>query len=520
MLQRLGNTKCFNLIIHNLYRTNLPSGAYPPPPNVPTQYYQMPSAVPPVNLPNFNISGNVKAAPWHKAASSSQATGIRPSYSSATTGSKVNFNVTQVPVLKTATAPGTQKKTNPIPVSINSAGPKTSNVAPKDEWASNIKAYVERAFLSCKSPDQRDKMEHILRVKIKDAIANETMSKINWESEPIPEISSGLPPVKESNIQLNQKKNQAKVKQPAVALNAEDLKRLERAKRFEADQKAFKKQQAQNQLALQNVRIEDNQADVIDWDEYTIVGTCQKLEKPYLRLTSAPDPATVRPLPVLKLALKMLKDKWRSGTDYGYICDQFKSLRQDMTVQRIKSDFTVQVYEIHARIAIEQGDLGEYNQCQTQLKVLYAIGLSGFELEFMAYRLLYLIHCRNKQAINQFMGDLSEEQRDNEAVSHALKVRSAIAVGNYSQLFQLYATAPNMGAYLMDLFIPRERSMTLITMLKAFRPTLSLSYVSKTLAFTSEAECKNWLISEVGDYSFVSNNIIDCKSTLAAIISK
>jgi hypothetical protein len=27
-------------------------------------------------------------------------------------------------------------------------------------------------------------------------------------------------------------------------------------------------------------------ADVIDWDEYTIVGTCTKLEKNYLRLTS------------------------------------------------------------------------------------------------------------------------------------------------------------------------------------------------------------------------------------------
>lgn len=31
-----------------------------------------------------------------------------------------------------------------------------------------------------------------------------------------------------------------------------------------------------------------------DWDALTIKGTCQKIEKPYLRLTSAPDPATVR----------------------------------------------------------------------------------------------------------------------------------------------------------------------------------------------------------------------------------
>lgn len=35
--------------------------------------------------------------------------------------------------------------------------------------------------------------------------------------------------------------------------------------------------------------------DVIDWDQMTIKGTCQKVEKKYLRLTSAPDPSTVRP---------------------------------------------------------------------------------------------------------------------------------------------------------------------------------------------------------------------------------
>jgi SAC3 family protein LENG8/THP3 len=45
-----------------------------------------------------------------------------------------------------------------------------------------------------------------------------------------------------------------------------------------------------------------------------------------------PDPATIRPLPVLKKTLELLKTKWREENNYGYICDQFKSMRQDLTV--------------------------------------------------------------------------------------------------------------------------------------------------------------------------------------------
>lgn len=198
-----------------------------------------------------------------------------------------------------------------------------------------------------------------------------------------------------------------------------------------------------------------------------VVGTNMALEKSYFRLTAPPKAETVRPLHVLEKTLAMLTKKWKAEKNYNYICNQFKSLRQDLTVQHIKNAFTVKVYEIHARISLEKGDTGEYNQCQTQLKALYAQNLGGNPAEFKAYRILYFVYTCNKTDMNDMLAELTPADKSHEWIKHALDVRSALALGNYHKFFRLYLQAQNMGGYLMDMFIERERLAALANMSRA-----------------------------------------------------
>jgi hypothetical protein len=251
-----------------------------------------------------------------------------------------------------------------------------------------------------------------------------------------------------------------------------------------------------------------------DYENMTIRGTCQTLEKDYLRLTAPPRAELVRPLPILQQHLHNLKiERANQNRDYSWYCSQLKAIRQDCTVQRIQNAFTVDVYETHARIALEEKDLNEYNQCQTQLKELYLSFCHGKENaekevalrnqnEFIAYRLLYYVVLATESHkygsssdIFKIMLSLTHHQLNDRIIKHALAVREACCTDilNYYSFFRLWKESSNIGAshmkYLMDRIASPVRYDALHRICKAYRPTLvPIEFLIRSLGFEDDSE--------------------------------
>lgn len=111
----------------------------------------------------------------------------------------------------------------------------------------------------------------------------------------------------------------------------------------------------------------------------------------------------------------------------------------------------------------------------------------------MAYRILYYVYTGNVIEMNSVMNELNEKAQERDEIKHALNVRESVALNNWHRFFLLYKECPNMGRYIMKRMFRKIRINSLKMIYIAFRPIISVKWISNELGFDSLDECKKFL---------------------------
>jgi len=370
--------------------------------------------------------------------------------------------------------------------------------------------------------------------------------------------------VKNTSGWFSQAGNSFKVK----VTKDEKKRRKEREMRFSANQSvqnSHKEEKSSDEddallksisSALSSSRIPGEPKKKRSRQSVNLVGRNRHLEKPYFRLTMFPKAEDVRPLNVLRQSLKHIKEQYLKDEDFTWANEQLKSVRQDITVQGLKSAFVLEVYETHARILLEHGDLNEFNQCQTMIHslttgVAESIGgdflddteLLGYEDdgdmklllsqtderkdEFGGYRLLYALvqNADVNMSLNETRLTVKEKTKDSSSQTlssclHAIQVAKAVIHNDYRHFFQLYDTAPHLSAFLMDFLVKRVRDAAYERIVASYRPSIGIEQFRTSLNFEDLDETKRFLkqsgavfIKEKGEPRFW----VDCKASKTRI---
>ena len=308
---------------------------------------------------------------------------------------------------------------------------------------------------------------------------------------------------------------------PTKKQNQVELKkRAERAQKFKDHLMEFDDTSAPLQSVNVVYEFGNDEDDVFEkTGEYAVVGTCKTMEKRYFRLTSAPDPTLVRPEPVLAKWLIELESIWAAKSrDWKYIEDQMKAIRQDLTVQNLRGELTTRVYELNARWALESGDLGQFNQCQTQLKNLHEQCVSSSAYEFISYRLLYYYYQNLRVDEQIFLKHIyaNPDICNHPNVQFALQVRTAATTNNFSEYFRLARLAPTCSAshiqFLMRAFEERQRVFAVLVLTKAFITQIRIDWLANIIGLDFES-CSKFLHAHGA--VFKNNEALDPKASHA-----
>lgn len=237
------------------------------------------------------------------------------------------------------------------------------------------------------------------------------------------------------------------------------------------------------------------------------VGRSTAMERAYTRYEPLVD--DIRPLPVLRSAFLYIVRRAKAmeaaeGVKAGqkYLSDQLKGMRQDLRVQNIVTGFTVKVYEQHAQLCLEMGDIGEFNQCQAALKHLYESPALNLERcharDFFLYRVVYLTLSEQYDSLSTELITFTNAQLtgatphgmdvDKNTMNRTLALCNACVNGDTSTICRLLRDFPVYMSYLVRIYLQKLRITWLREILVAMKGSLTMRFLMASLGFTAVAE--------------------------------
>lgn len=294
----------------------------------------------------------------------------------------------------------------------------------------SLKSYAERCFSACSTEKEKDIMESALKEKL-SRLNQRDLASMDWVKEPIPFLSAST-----------------------------------------KDIEPLKKKTCFPNSSLPQVKV----------DISSVKGTCSALEKAYFRLTSEADPSTVRPEPILKQSFAFVLDKWEKEQNVPYIIEQLKSIRQDISIQSIKNDFAIQVYETNCKIALVSNQFDELVQCLGQLMALYKTFPEETKDEFICYHMLYMLFAQNYAEYNIL---IRRNNLKSKTLNFCKFVSRAIYERNSFGIIQAHQSCPYSASLILKNIYLKFFADNLPILNKAFKSTSEERYFASLFEMES-----------------------------------
>jgi len=117
---------------------------------------------------------------------------------------------------------------------------------------------------------------------------------------------------------------------------------------------------------------------------------------------------------------------------------------------------------------------------------------------------------------NKLLTEITAFDKKHPSIKLALETIKSVEERNYVKFFRLYNQTLPMGRKVLDFVTDKIRLDALKAITTAFRPSVSVEYVTRILGFENKSICLQFLKTRF--FVFLPSTEIDCKSSYSEIL--